>query len=787
MSADVDLPQALRVTVTGRVQGVGFRPFVHRAATARGLGGRVRNAAGRVEIEVAGKAEALRAFVDALIRDAPPLADARIARVEPIAATPRLLAAFRIEASASADADPTGREAHLPPDRHVCGDCLRELFDPASRRHRHPFVNCTQCGPRYTVIRDLPYDRASTSMAQFALCPACRAEYEDPLDRRFHAEPLACPACGPRLRFARGDASETAPAAASVPGGRGASARADPTGHPDADALRAALTVLRGGGIVAVKGVGGYHLLCDARDERAVRRLRARKSRPDKPLAVMYPATGPDGLGALRSDLDPDAVEAAALLDPARPIVLVARRPGCTLAASVAPGLNEIGAMLPYSPLHALLAADFAGPLVATSGNRSGEPVMTDAPDATAHLAKVADAFLHHDRPILRPADDSVLRVIAGRARPIRVGRGIAPLELELAHALDAPTLALAGQSKVAIALGFGARAVLSPHIGDLDSPRGREVLARVAHDLQRLHGVQARRLVVDSHPGYGSRAWAREACRDDPSLSLLAVAHHHAHASAAAWERPDVRAWLALAWDGVGLGGDGSLWGGEALVGAPGRWQRVGSLRPFAPPGGERAAREPWRSAAALCWDAGVDFPRPIDGVALARAAWRRGLNAPATSAVGRLFDAAASLVLGLDVASFEAQGPMRIEALASAWGPGEALGLPLDDGDDGVVRIDWRAIVAHLADATIAPGARAADLHATLAQAALAQAVRLRDRHPFDAVALAGGVFQNRLLCREVLARFARAGMPVHLPERLAVNDGGLAVGQLVEVAAR
>lgn len=745
--------QALRITVTGQVQGVGFRPFVHRIATRLGLSGAVRNDAGQVEITVCGSDAALQSFVAVLIGEAPPSARPRIARVEP--ATPLEDAAFRIEASTSQ----APRDAHLPPDRTPCAECLSELFDLANRRHRHPFINCTQCGPRYTIIRDLPYDRASTSMAGFAMCAACRAEYEEPANRRFHAEPLACPACGPRLRFA--DAARRID---------------DP-----ARALAAGVAELRAGCIVAVKGIGGYHLMCDARNDAAVQRLRERKARPHKPLAVMYPAEGADGLDAVRRELEPDAVEAAALRDPARPIVLVRQRPDGSLSRCLAPGLREIGAFLPCSPLHALLLHDFGGPLVATSGNLSGEPVLTDEREAAQRLAAVADAFVHHDRPIVRPADDPVLRVVGARTRPIRTGRGTAPLEFELAAPLAEPLLALGAQSKVTLALGFGRRVVLSPHVGDLDTPRGRDVFAQVAEDLQQLYGVRAARLVVDAHPGYASRAWARRS-----GLPMTAVQHHRAHASAAAWERPDVRRWLVLAWDGVGLGDDGTLWGGEALVGAPGQWQRAGSLRPFRPPGGERAAREPWRAAAALCWDAGRRFERALAGLELAEAAWQRELNAPPTSAVGRLFDAAACLILGIDTTSFEAQAAMQLEALAASAGPGTAIDLPLARDAAGLWRIDWRPLLDRLLDPATPPARRAADFHATLAQAAVALAGRLRESFAFDAVALCGGVFQNRLLCDEIARRFDGHGLALHLPAAVPVNDAGLAFGQIVEAAA-
>lgn len=748
--------QARRVTLTGCVQGVGFRPFVYRIATRYGLTGHVRNVSGRVEIAVCGEAQALSLFLAALLSEAPALARPRIERVEPVA--PFTDTAFTIAASSAQGP----RDVHLPADGYLCADCRSELFDPANRRHRYPFINCTQCGPRYTIIRGLPYDRPATTMAGFAMCAQCRREYEDPADRRFHAEPIACPDCGPQLSFVARDRAQ--PIASS------------------AAALAATVTALRAGRIVAVKGIGGYHLLCDARDREAVARLRARKARPHKPLAVMFPQEGDDGLAAVRRHLVVDDVVAAALRDPARPIVLARRLAGDDLPGEIAPGLDEIGALLPYSPLHALLLADFAGPLVATSGNLSGEPVLTEPAAAAERLAHVADAFLHHDRPIERPADDAVLRVIAGGARPVRLGRGNAPLERLLGAAVDQPVLAVGGQMKVTVALAFADRIVLSPHVGDLDSPRGRDVFARVARDLQQLYGVTAHAIVVDAHPHYASTRWARRS-----GLPVFEVLHHHAHASAAVALRPDIGQWLCFAWDGVGFGADGSLWGGEALLGAPGRWVRKGSWRTFRPPGGDRAAREPWRCAAALCWEAGLPFERPRLPIELARRAWRAGINAPSTSAVGRLFDAAASLVLGLDGASFEAQAPMRLEALAAQASERRALELPLRTDAQGIVRLDWAPLLAHLTDHSRCASERAADFHASLAEAAAAQASALRERFVFDAVALTGGVFQNRVLCEEVLARLARRGFDVHLPATVPVNDAGLAFGQVVEYAAR
>lgn len=746
--------QARRFIVAGRVQGVGFRPFVHRLAARFGLRGRVRNLSGQVSIEVEGGTAALEGFAAALIAEAPPLARPRLVSAESIA--PGSFSDFQIVSSV----DGARAEIHLPPDYFCCDDCLRELRDAADRRHRYPFINCTQCGPRYTLIERLPYDRANTSMAGFPLCDACGAEYGNPLDRRFHAEPVACAACGPRLWY-------------------------ESDGHRvegnDA-ALQACIDALRAGHIVAAKGIGGYHLLCDAASGDAVARLRVRKHRPDKPLAVMFPAGDPaiDPLATVRTHLALDAAMQAALQSPARPIVLAPRRPGSALSALLAPGLNEVGAMLPYSPLHHLLLEDFGGPVVATSANISGEPVLTQAEDVTRRLGEVADGYLHHDRPIVRPADDSVVRVIAGRARPLRIGRGLAPLERELPFALRVPTLAVGGHMKNAIALAWDRRAVLSPHIGDLDSPRSLDVFAQVIADLQRLYGVRAERVVCDAHPDYASSRWARAG-----ALPLSTVPHHYAHASALAGEYADVKRWLVFAWDGVGLGEDGALWGGEALLGEAGAWQRVASFRSFRLPGGERAGREPWRSAAALCWELGLDWRGGAADVELARAAWRKGFNAPMTSAAGRLFDGAAALLGVADKASFEGQGPMLLEARAS--GQGKAVPLRLERDGQGVWRSDWAPLVKHLRTSRRTVGERAMDFHVSLAQALLEQAAAVAREQGFDAVGLTGGVFQNKRLCELALPLLQAAGFAVRLSEAVPCNDAGLAFGQIIHVGAK
>lgn len=750
--AGVNSDSARRWRLGGRVQGVGFRPFVYRLAHALALTGWVRNTGGEVEIYARGAAERLEAFTDALLTLAPPAANARLLEVQ--SAPLEVHEGFCILSSASG----AERHIHVPSDLYTCDECLAELRDPAARRYRYPFINCTQCGPRYTVIRAMPYDRPNTTLDRFTMCRECAAEYADPLDRRFHAQPLACAACGPSLSWRSGGIE--------VEGNE--------------PALSAALSALRDGWIIAVRGVGGYHLVCDAEDQTAIARLRARKGRPAKPLAVMVPWRGGDGLDYARDVAHLSLREAATLRDAVRPIVLTVGRAQTRIATAVAPGLRELGLMLPYSPLHHLLLDDFGAALVATSANLSGEPVLIEQEEVHARLGNVADGFLHHNRVIARPADDPVVRDLAGAARPLRIGRGTAPLELGLPRAIQVPTLAVGAYLKTTVALAWGERAVVSPHIGDLASPRGREIFAQVARDLQRLYGVRAERIVHDAHPNFPNTRWA---C--GTGLPTHAVWHHFAHAAAVAGEYPSEAPLLCFTWDGVGLGPDDTLWGGEALLGRPGTWQRVGSFRPFRLPGGERAAREPWRSALALCWECGEVWPEGEEfGAPLLRRAFDGGLNAPSTTSVGRLFDAAAALLGLCPRSSYEGEAPMRLEAICEKAVP--AMVLPLARDAMGIWRSDWAPLVTAMQDARRAPEVRASLFHSTLAQALTEQALAVRSHTGVTRVGLSGGVFQNRVLTEQVHARLTAKAFEVLIPERLPVNDAAISYGQLIEAGA-
>ena len=737
---------AHRIHVQGRVQGVGYRPFVLRLALHIGVKGWVQNLGGSVAIQAEGTPEQLAAFVAALKADAPPLARPEMPVVE--VTQPEDCADFGIRDSAAAA---SGRVV-IPPDHFVCADCLAEMNDPADRRYRYPFTHCTQCGPRYTLIDRVPYDRPNTAMAGFPLCPECQAEYDDPADRRYHAQPLACPRCGPVLEFCKPDGTVV---------------------QGNEPALAACVDSLRDGQIVAVKGVGGYHLMCDARSDRAVRRLRDRKQRPAKPLAVMVKE------GAVSEIAEPDADEWALLQSPLRPIVLVRKTAEASLAESIAPGLSEVGIMLPYSPLHHLLLQAFDGPLVATSANLSGEPVLTEADGVERRLGGVADAFLHHNRPIRRPADDAVFRRAGGKLRPLRLGRGLAPVEFKLRNPLERPLLALGADLKNTVALAWDDRVIVSPHLGDLGAPRSLEVFGQVIADLCRLYDLEPQTLVCDAHPNYHSSRWAFAQGRP-----VMPVFHHAAHASALFEECAVDEPILVFTWDGLGYGQDGTLWGGEALCGRPGQWQRLASLRPLRLIGGDKASRDPWRCGLAACLEAGLDWPEAPPESTLASAAWRQGLNCPPTSSAGRLFDAAAALIGVASTQSYEGHAAMRLEA-AAMGGSSVEISLPLVQ--EGVVRrVDWTPLLPLLIDGSITAADRSVLFHDSLAGSLLDQALWVRELRGIRRVGLTGGVFQNRRLMERALERLVGAGFEVLVPENLPVNDAAISFGQIVEVQA-
>ncbi len=766
----------VRLRVRGTVQGVGFRPFVYRLARRHGLGGWVRNDAGGVVLEAAGETAALDAFRRSLETEAPPLA--RIAAVEAEDLAPADLPPFFIDASRSGGP----RETAVAADAAVCDECLAEMNDPADRRYRYPFLNCTHCGPRFTITHDVPYDRPATGMAGFPLCPDCLREYEDPADRRFHAQPMACPVCGPRLRAAGPDGGE-------LPG----------------DPVRRAGAVLAAGGVVALKGLGGFQLAVSATSEAAVRRLRARKRREAKPLALMARNLEEAARVAVL-----DAAAIALLTGPEAPVVLLPRRTDSPVAAGVAPGLDEIGVMLPTTPLHhLLLAEEGCALLVMTSGNCAGEPIQVDNDRALDALGGIADLFLLHDRPIVARADDSVVRAEAAETRFIRRSRGYVPRPVPL-PAAQPPTLAVGAALKNTLCLTRGSEAFLSQHIGDLDSPGSRDFLARAAAHLERILGTAPEAVAHDLHLDYPSTLFARERS----GVRFEPVQHHHAHVAACLAEHGRTGPVVGLALDGFGLGDDGAAWGGEVLVADLAGYRRAGHLRNVPLAGGDRAAREPARMALVHLHQAFGQtlwsLPLPLlERVGPARAAMLlqvagTGLGSPPTSSAGRLFDAVAALCDLGDHVSYEGEAAMRLEVaarLGADEGPSAAYPLPwipetapeprepaLGTGPHFILDTGplIQAVVADLLAGRSRAGV-AASFHAGLAAGLAEAAAHTAHAEGLDTVALSGGCFQNRVLTRDLTARLEARGLHVLVHRRVPAGDGGIALGQAAVAGAR
>jgi len=747
----------VRAHVSGLVQGVGFRPFVWREATSRGLSGWVGNDAAGVVLEAEGAAEVVASLLSALSRP-PPLA--RVDEVRSEALLPAGGVGFRVRGSATGG----DRRALVSPDTATCSDCLRELHDPADRRFQHPFVTCTNCGPRYTIVRSVPYDRTRTTMAAFPLCAECQAEYDDPSDRRFHAEPVCCPACGPRLAFLDGSG-----------------------GRVDADAVVAAVELLRGGGVVAVKGLGGYHLAVDARQEEAVATLRRRKHREDRPFALMVA----DVDAALElCEVGPG--ELALLVSAARPIVVLRRRTGPTVAPSVAPASPSLGVMLPYTPLHSLLLEAYGGPLVLTSGNASDEPIAFTDADATERLTGLADGFLRHDRQIRTRVDDSVVTVVRGRALPIRRSRGYVPNPIALTQECPQPVLACGSALKNTFCVTRGRHAFVSHHVGDLDDYATMlSYLDGIAH-LKALLDVDPVVVAHDLHPDYPSTRYAAEL----PDVELIAVQHHHAHIASCLADNGVAGPVIGVAFDGVGLGTDGTAWGGEFLVADLAGFSRVAHLAEVAMPGGDAAARQPWRMAAAHLDSAYDGAPPP--GLAVAARQGRRwdqvlsmaraGVNAPLTSSAGRLFDAVSALLGVRDVVTYEGQAAIELEHVADAAETG-SYAVPMSAGAGPVARIETahlvRAVAEDLAAGTSVP-VLAARFHNALADVVLDVCGCLREQHGLTTVALSGGVFQNALLVGRCLDRLTGAGFTVLTHRQVPPNDGGISLGQAAVATA-
>jgi len=744
--------QRLRLDVTGRVQGVGFRPFVNRLATAEGLAGFVRNTATGATIEVEGHPDSIDRFRHRLASEV--TLPARITSL----ATNNLVATGETTFSIRDSRDDAPGQATVLPDLVTCPECLADIRDPGNRRYGYPFATCTRCGPRYSIIESIPYDRARTTMRHFPMCPACRAEYDDPASRRFHAETICCPACGPRL---------------SLTDVHGIPLAADATA-----ALDQAAAAIAAGRIVAVLGLGGFQLIVDARNDAAVAKLRARKRRPAKPFAVMV-----QGLEVAHALAALTPAEAETLASPAGPIVLVPARPATGLAPAVAPGSPLLGLMLPTTPLHHLLLRRLARPLVCTSGNRSGAPIAADPSTALNHLGGIADVFLIHDRPVRRPIDDSVVRFFRGDATVLRHARGLAPSEF--AATTTAPTLALGAQQKSALALHLTDRIVLGPHIGDLDDPDTRRALEAAAADLPRLFRAMAAVIASDLHPDYTTTRLA-----DRLDRPRAKVPHHLAHILAGMVDCGLDRPVLGIAWDGTGYGTDGSIWGGEAITVTANSWRRFAHLLPFRLPGGEAAIRQPWRTALgalhAMDDDTGPAVAELARGARVTAAelsilhkALKRSVNAPLTTSAGRLFDAAAAL-LGLCLTiRYEGEAAMALEyAAARATTTHPLPPVAIVPARDAPLLLDWRPTLRALV--AIAPQEAADSLargfHVALADAIVATAIHAA----IPDVVLTGGCFQNARLVDITCDRLDAAGFTPHLHRRVPPNDGGIAVGQ-------
>ena len=764
----------LRITVEGTVQGVGFRPFAFRLAQQLGVAGWVTNSSHGALLELEGPVAVVESFLERMQTEAPAAAKVDRLTVEP--ASPMGETGFRIRASEGVGA----RRLVVPPDLATCADCLGELNDPMDRRFRYPFLTCTQCGPRFSLITDIPYDRANTTMSRFQLCRDCLAEYEDHRDRRFHAEPIACPVCGPRLDLWDVQGQVVA---------------------REQEALQQACEMIRRGGILAVKGVGGFQLWVDACSESAVQRLRLRKARPNKPFAVLFPS-----VSAVQKSCDLSPEEEGLLLSSEAPIVILRQREPSGLAPSVSPDNPYVGAMVPYSPLHYLLMTELQSPVVATSGNRSDEPIVIDEQEALVRLAGIADAFLVHDRAIARPVDDSVVRVVEGERLILRRARGSVPRSIRVQAprtngSAMVPILAVGGHLKNTIALMSGDQVMLSQHLGDLSTLEAFEAFRHAVDDLQRLLDVKPQLVACDLHPDYRSTVFAQEFAKRQ-AVPLVRVQHHHAHVAACMAEHGLDGEVLGVAWDGSGYGLDGQLWGGEFLItGYPG-FRRLAHLRPFRLPGGEMAMRKPWRCAFSVLWETygergavqELAARQSVKGEGDALAVLlQRGIASPWTTSMGRLFDAVSSIAGLCDEVSYEGQAAMALEFAAERYeknSPGDETGYPfaVTRGEDNPAMwvADWRPLIELLIKERregSSPERIAYRFHLALADLI----GQIAEQAALPRVVLTGGCFQNALLLRLARCRLARAGFTVYTHRLVPPNDGGLSLGQAVVAAMR
>jgi hydrogenase maturation protein HypF len=762
----------LTVCVRGAVQGVGFRPFIYRLASQLSLQGWVSNTVQGVWMDVEGSRTALETFLLRLESDKPPRSS--IHSLEASWLEPVGHAGFEIRQSQLSGP----KTALVLPDIATCQDCLAEIFDPHNRRHRYPFTNCTNCGPRFSIIESLPYDRANTSMKGFRMCLRCQAEYDDPLDRRFHAQPNACPECGPQLEFKPGQGLQSAELA-------GPTAR-----H---DALMAAARAIRKGLIVAVKGLGGFHLMVDASQDNAVRRLRERKHREEKPLAVMFPS-----LERLKSSCEISPLEERLLRSPEAPIVLLQRtsQSQSQISQSIAPGNPNLGALLPYTPLHHLLLSELDFPVVATSGNLSDEPICIDEAEAMVRLGNIADCFLFHNRPIVRHVDDSIVRLMAGRELVLRRARGYAPLPITLDSGLSAPeapsVLAVGAHLKNAVALSVGPQVFISQHIGDLETDQAFEAFQRVIADFQKLYESTPVVVAADAHPEYLSTQFARRlAAGPAGAPRLVTVQHHMAHVLSCMAENGARPPALGVSWDGTGYGLDGTIWGGEFFLVQETGCERFAHFRTFPLPGGDKGVKEPRRAALGLLFEAfgerafEMNFLKLFQNFAGAELSTLRNmldkkLNSPRTSSVGRLFDAVASLAGVRQQTNFEGQSAMELEFAATTAPPGSEYEFLIETERAPLV-VNWAPVVESIVGdvRTNVPAGEISDkFHSALAESIVAVARRAG----LPAVILSGGCFQNRLLTERTVARLREKGHRPYWHQRVPPNDGGIALGQVV-----
>ncbi len=742
-------PLRVRIEIAGAVQGVGFRPFIYRLANAMHLTGWVNNTPQGVVIEAEGQRPNLDNFLQRIDREKPVLST--IQQLDHVFMSPVGFRVFEIRRSAS-NGDKT---AYILPDATICPDCLREIFDPTNRRYGYPFTNCTNCGPRFSIIEALPYDRPNTTMRHFEMCESCRAEYEDPLDRRFHAQPNACPQCGPHLELWDGQGNVLA---------------------SHGDALKEAADAIRRGLVVAVKGLGGFHLMVDARNEHAVMLLRQRKHRSEKPLATMYPS-----LAMVKEHNAVSALEETLLCSPESPIVLLHKTVSDVLAKSVAPGNPTLGVMLPYTPLHHLLMAELGFPVVATSGNLSDEPICIDEHEALRRLDGIADCFLVHNRPIARHVDDSVVRVVLDKPQVLRRARGYAPRAIHVKATLP-PMIATGAHLKNTVAIASGHDVFLSQHIGDLETVQAFEASQRALESLSHLYELNPEGAACDMHPDYLSTETALSS-----GLPTTRVQHHYAHVLACMAEHNLEAPLLGVSWDGTGYGLDGTIWGGEFLRVSGGSFERVGHLRTFRLPGGEKAVREPRRCGIGLLYEAfgaqGLTHDElvPIQTFTckereLLLNTLAHQINAPVTSSAGRLFDAIAAIVGLRQLANFEGQAAMELEfAVAGAEGV-----YPFAVEPEGLV-VDWAPMLQGILDDVhcgTPVGHIAAKFHHTLAEMIVEVARRVGE----ERVVLTGGCFQNTYLLTQTVTRLQAEHFQVYWPQCIPPNDGGIALGQVM-----